>query len=161
MLVCKLNNCVGSQSGISEQGLNLRPPGLAPIALPLSYRFTAWLPLYWVTSKTWPCFFWYLKKRLVQFTLPYTCRLNKSHFTRYQKNTAMFNWSPCWCVNWITVNSWWSGREYHLFYPSIYLSFYLSIFLSIYLSMQARTCGGGHFFWYSTFCLDRVPHIVF
>ena len=41
-------------------------------------------------------FFWFLfKKWLVQCTLLYTCTLNKSLLIRYQKNKAMFNWSPC------------------------------------------------------------------
>ena len=34
-------------------------------------------------------FFWYL----VQSTLLYTRKLDKSRFTRYQKHTAMYNWS--------------------------------------------------------------------
>ena len=38
------------------------------------------------------CFWYRRKRRLVQCTLLYTCTLEKS---RYQKNTAMFNWSPC------------------------------------------------------------------
>ena len=31
---------------------------------------------------------------LVRYCL-YTCTLDKSLFTRYQKNTALVNWSPC------------------------------------------------------------------
>ena len=35
------------------------------------------------------------KKLLVQCTLQKTRTLNKSRFTRYQKYTAMYSWSPC------------------------------------------------------------------
>ena len=40
------------------------------------------------------CFF-YLIKWLFQCTLLYTYSLDKPLFTRYQKHSAMFNWSPC------------------------------------------------------------------
>ena len=40
---------------------------------------------------TWPC----CKKWPVQCTLLYTCALDTSLFTRFQKKTAMFIWSPC------------------------------------------------------------------
>ena len=41
-------------------------------------------------------FFCYLvKSGLGQCTLLYTRTLNKSRFARYQKYTAMHNWSPC------------------------------------------------------------------
>ena len=35
------------------------------------------------------------KKWLVQYMLLYTCSLDESLFSSYQKNTDMFNWSPC------------------------------------------------------------------
>ena len=37
-------------------------------------------------------FFWYLGKSDLSVQLR---TLDKSHFSRYQKSTAMFNWSPC------------------------------------------------------------------
>ena len=42
-------------------------------------------------------FFWYLVKSYLsmQCTLLFTFSLDKSLFTRYQKKTAMFNWSTC------------------------------------------------------------------
>ena len=50
---------------------------------------------YILTRLTWldflvPCKWW-----LVQCTVIKTCRLDKSLLTRYQKRTAMSNWSPC------------------------------------------------------------------
>ena len=42
-------------------------------------------------------FFWYLVKRDLSSVryCTYTCTLDKSRFPRYQKNSAMLNWSPC------------------------------------------------------------------
>ena len=53
------------------------------------------IPNYRVTSYTWPCF----SGTSVRVTFPvYTCTVpytGQVTFTRYQKNTVMFNWSPC------------------------------------------------------------------
>ena len=40
------------------------------------------------------------KKCTVQCTVLFTCTIDRRIFARYQKNTTMFNWSPCKLLIW-------------------------------------------------------------
>ena len=53
------------------------------------YRYTGW------PVKHGRVFLVPWKKWLFQCTCEQWCKLDKSVYTRYQKNTAMFIWSPC------------------------------------------------------------------
>ena len=58
------------------------------ICLDAFWLFTIWF----ITCRVFlvPCRKWF-----VNCTLQYTCKLDKSLFTGYQKHAAMYDWSPC------------------------------------------------------------------
>ena len=59
--------------------------------------------------------FWYLAKcdlSTVQCKLLVTRKLEKSLFTRYQKHTAKYNWSPC---NYVKQTIIWHQQSLHQF----------------------------------------------
>ena len=53
------------------------------------------------------------KKWLVQCVLLYTCTQDKPLFTRYQKHTAMFNWSPC--IPWYIFSNIYQIQDIYIF----------------------------------------------